>query len=744
MEQEKRDFFTTRRRSDRLHPIAKGRSRSPSPSPSPFRAMAFWGVEVKPGNHYMHLLNDFQGRLRICQATLGSGSAVTKSVLQCIVGNRSPILLCSLIPNVVETCHLELEFEEDGKVIFSVLGERSVHLSGYFLRPKILMGGDESDSYGEDIGEEDSSSYDKYESEFIDDGDDDFRCQPVVKSKSSMELENEEKDGFPISFFRRKKISAKTADGNSKLGDSTIHGLLESEEEDGNSKPAEGNAETGAAAVDEEKKRKINAISEGLESARVTFQPCDSSLLPSEMRFENNGIPKKKKKVKDGEPLEMISNGERVRGDPEQENDLLVEMLASTFSATGGGICKLLDKADVVFVEDIVVQVLDLNKVIDLDSVHDMVSEYLFTASDGSTELKAMLPAHAEVRSGMLENLCLIRIFDYTLDARTLIVRSCDVVAPSTKMEIKIDEPHGSSIPATRTFMTRRIFALDSLDATKTDWEIELQVKQKGDLRSYNNSKGNGFVFDVTLADKKDKKIRAVMFNKAARKFYPKFKLGKTYYISGGTLKPTKEQYKIADNDYEIILGEGTIVKEVDDNDSTPKAKSNFDKIDQGNVTSIEVPLSKITNDPTRGQEKAVYFNVKVFVTYISSNQTMWFWACKTCHKKVTETVDSGYWCEKCNAIVQCCLRYVMEVKISDHSGDAWVTVFNEVAEELIGCTAEELARIKASEGYDKYQLKLEKATGTQHFFRVGVQQAEFMNKKRQKITVLAQVPADC
>ncbi|XP_038974645.1 replication protein A 70 kDa DNA-binding subunit B-like isoform X2 [Phoenix dactylifera] len=402
-----------------------------------------------------------------------------------------------------------------------------------------------------------------------------------------------------------------------------------------------------------------------------------------------------------------------------KENDLLVEMLASTFSATGGGICKLLDKADVVFVEDIVVQVLDLNKVIDLDSVHDMVSEYLFTASDGSTELKAMLPAHAEVRSGMLENLCLIRIFDYTLDARTLIVRSCDVVAPSTKMEIKIDEPHGSSIPATRTFMTRRIFALDSLDATKTDWEIELQVKQKGDLRSYNNSKGNGFVFDVTLADKKDKKIRAVMFNKAARKFYPKFKLGKTYYISGGTLKPTKEQYKIADNDYEIILGEGTIVKEVDDNDSTPKAKSNFDKIDQGNVTSIEVPLSKITNDPTLGQEK-------------------------TCHKKVTETVDSGYWCEKCNAIVQCCLRYVMEVKISDHSGDAWVTVFNEVAEELIGCTAEELARIKASEGYDKYQLKLEKATGTQHFFRVGVQQAEFMNKRRQKITVLAQVPADC
>lgn len=181
-----------------------------------------------------------------------------------------------------------------------------------------------------------------------DDSDDDFRCQPVVKFKSSMGLENEEEDDFPISVFPKKKIAAKTADGNSKLGDSAVYGMLESEEEEGNAEPAEGNAETGAAAVDEEKKRKINAISEDPESARlicigylpceivffyfmdfhvlivmnrVTCQPCDSSLLPSEMRFENNGIPNKKKKVKDRQPLPMISNGERVSGDPEQDRD---------------------------------------------------------------------------------------------------------------------------------------------------------------------------------------------------------------------------------------------------------------------------------------------------------------------------------------------------------------------------------------------------------------------------------------
>lgn len=69
----------------------------------------------------------------IMQATLGDGKSTSKSTVQCNVGNKSPVLLCSMIPNVSETCHLELEFEEDEEVIFSVLGQRSVHLTGYYL-----------------------------------------------------------------------------------------------------------------------------------------------------------------------------------------------------------------------------------------------------------------------------------------------------------------------------------------------------------------------------------------------------------------------------------------------------------------------------------------------------------------------------------------------------------------------------------------------------------------------------------
>ncbi|KAI4991415.1 peptidyl-prolyl cis-trans isomerase FKBP53-like [Hordeum vulgare subsp. vulgare] len=140
--------------------------------------MAFWGVEVKPGKPYTHSYNPSHGRLRICQATLGSCDAATRTVVQCIVGNKKPIILCSLNPKLAEMCHLEIELEEVDEVLFSVLGQSSVHLSGYYLRPgsRGHAGDEDSESYGEDVGESDTDqdyegSEDSYESDFIDDGD---------------------------------------------------------------------------------------------------------------------------------------------------------------------------------------------------------------------------------------------------------------------------------------------------------------------------------------------------------------------------------------------------------------------------------------------------------------------------------------------------------------------------------------------------------------------------------------------
>ena len=72
------------------------------------------------------------------------------------------------------------------------------------------------------------------------------------------------------------------------------------------------------------------------------------------------------------------------------------------------------------------------------------------------------------------------------------------------------------------------------------------------------------------------------MFNEAANKFYPKFELGKVYYISKGTLKVANKQFKTVQNDYEMTLNENSIVEEADEEGTfIPEIKYNFVKIDQ-------------------------------------------------------------------------------------------------------------------------------------------------------------------
>lgn len=72
------------------------------------------------------------------------------------------------------------------------------------------------------------------------------------------------------------------------------------------------------------------------------------------------------------------------------------------------------------------------------------------------------------------------------------------------------------------------------------------------------------------------------MFNAAATKFFPKFELGKVYYISKGTLKVANKQFKTVQNDYEMTLNEYSEVEEVAGEGAfVPETKFNFVQIDQ-------------------------------------------------------------------------------------------------------------------------------------------------------------------
>ncbi|GAB2209875.1 hypothetical protein Droror1_Dr00027100 [Drosera rotundifolia] len=136
--------------------------------------MVFWGIEVKPGKPFTLSTDKDRGRLRISQATLGIGPYTNKSLVQCNVGNKSPVLMCVLLPEKSESCHLDLEFEEVDDVVFSVIGPRSAYLTGYYVGRRHTAHDDDCDTLGEDIGNADTDrssncSDDSYEDSFIND-----------------------------------------------------------------------------------------------------------------------------------------------------------------------------------------------------------------------------------------------------------------------------------------------------------------------------------------------------------------------------------------------------------------------------------------------------------------------------------------------------------------------------------------------------------------------------------------------
>ncbi|OMO99235.1 hypothetical protein CCACVL1_03881 [Corchorus capsularis] len=283
--------------------------------------MAFFGIEVKPGKPFIH--HPLNSRLHLSQATLGNGSAIKKSIVQCNLGNKSPVFLCCLYPDKTECCQLNLEFEEAHKVVFSVIGPRSVHLTGYYVS-RNHPNAESEESYGEDIGDteterSENSEESEYGGSFINDDD----PETIPSSPDSSAQRNEDmldlkksNDGKKTWRRLRKKyqlISESENDNSSlrKVSAAAVEEVSDSEVED---------ALTISSLFREETdKRNGNdtednvAVLEGTNAA-IDIQPESESDLRNHEKQNlvlgnHNGMPKKSEEVKKEETFREADHG---------------------------------------------------------------------------------------------------------------------------------------------------------------------------------------------------------------------------------------------------------------------------------------------------------------------------------------------------------------------------------------------------------------------------------------------------
>ncbi|KAK5048237.1 hypothetical protein LTR84_005907 [Exophiala bonariae] len=107
--------------------------------------------------------------------------------------------------------------------------------------------------------------------------------------------------------------------------------------------------------------------------------------------------------------------------------------------------------------------------------------------------------------------------------------------------------------------------------------------------------------------------------------------------------------------------------------------------------------IAQIKDEQLGMSENPDFFSLKASIQYIKQD-TFCYPACLSegCNKKVIQ-VDDGQWrCERCDkSHPKPEYRYIMSVNVSDHTGQLWVSCFDETGRQIIGKTADELMEIK-------------------------------------------------
>jgi len=131
--------------------------------------------------------------------------------------------------------------------------------------------------------------------------------------------------------------------------------------------------------------------------------------------------------------------------------------------------------------------------------------------------------------------------------------------------------------------------------------------------------------------------------------------------------------------------------------------------------------------------DKTDYFTTQGTIVFVKQ-ETFSYPACANpdgCNKKVLDE-GSGWVCEKCNRTWPAPVhRYILQMNVMDYTGSFWITAFNEVAEQLMGISANDLMALKEQGDDHKFAAHFLKAAGQTYSFQMMAKQDSYNDQIR-------------
>lgn len=110
--------------------------------------------------------------------------------------------------------------------------------------------------------------------------------------------------------------------------------------------------------------------------------------------------------------------------------------------------------------------------------------------------------------------------------------------------------------------------------------------------------------------------------------------------------------------------------------------------------------IAQVREEQLGMSDNADYFSLKATIVYIKQDNVS-YPACLSegCNKKVTE-LDPGQWrCERCDKThPKPEYRYIMLVNVSDHTGQLWLSSFDDVGRLIMGMSADQLMEARQND----------------------------------------------
>ncbi|KAI0445335.1 replication factor-A protein [Xylaria telfairii] len=143
--------------------------------------------------------------------------------------------------------------------------------------------------------------------------------------------------------------------------------------------------------------------------------------------------------------------------------------------------------------------------------------------------------------------------------------------------------------------------------------------------------------------------------------------------------------------------------------------------------------------DENLGMENTDYFSLKATIVYIKQ-ENFAYPACSNegCSKKVIDQGDGTWRCEKCDiSHPRPQYRYIMSVNVNDHTGQLWLSCFDDVGRVVMGMSADELMEVKENDE-DRVPAIFEAANCSKLNFRCRAKMDMYGENQRVRYQVMS------